>query len=1607
MLTIYSLGDVDFMIRMAESAELAFSDGGIGNSRLPGVAMGFSLLIAMFKQIFDNKQFHIKTVFLSMMLFMIMFMPKVPVVIESARTGQISAPIVLPVGIAAGAWISTGIGHGFANGLNESYQAVNGGLAQSSIGISTEPLNALLKSRFSGMDASYLMSETPLNLQRYMDECVNRDIVNSKSELGQNKGSIKEDDLLNKPFSWDLLKVESNGSWFVDLSQNGIATTMTCENAWSSLSADVDGNSKLSQDLEAQAYMISGASNKEVSDGLAILRHSNTAAIDFYSQNFLKALYVKASANSGWLNQSDVMTFNAQYTAMESRRVSQAAQSSFFLETAPALMTWFESFIFLLAPLMPFLISLGEKGMGMFTKWMLILVSVNVWPIIQVGINAYNQFYIDKLLCGNVGMDGEIGASNCLSNPEMQKWSLETWGGMDASYTQLETFVSTAAMLQTMVPSFAMMIIYGSVHTMISAVGQMQSGAKPDTSTLTPPAIKMSGNTLTDLSGRSSSRTQDGWRSENTYGQATSNDGATYSGSSASSTAVQASQKDLASVTQTHSQAVAQNSRDMEAIGDALQSSQDYKTAGNFNLNKSATAAFMATKGVAEETNSTMGEARNKTIADASNMNESEGTNFIYGAAASLGINTGSVGKDKDGNFKPSSMIGKTQFGEVASQVLGALGVDFKAGGKASWDEVQSSLKAHTQSTGNQYTAQESDGYAEKFVASSQKIDGSKLDAAMGESSSKGDSTTETLGANWQTSSDQVASTSEQVAQAKSRVQELGETQARTSTTQANSSVKVWDMLSSDQKAEQYHDTNKVMSLAGSAMDKMMTDRFGGDWANLKGDDLQGALSNLSKGNGPKEMTEFANSAKGLLGLATDKDIATGVVNSAVNSVNGKRIGNEKDGAAAVFEATRTQASIGQGVNAEAAGLVFSGTMLKDMAVNGNQKPGGHKNGMAVGEAFEQNGLGLVNDHKPMTLNKDEQAIANKANNRMTAHNQDITDGQVDTAKRAGDVKKDAQKIQDKVEKQYNEVASPLTNSKTGVEAKIAPAEKRHEEQKAHLENLTSTLATTGQMQQGLSKELIDKSGGNAPLSVNDFMALSATKMVNNGADEQGVQKALSTLQNRDVAPQELNRAMNDEMKNPGKTGAFDFFGTTQEQRNGALSMASLAAGGVNYINDVEKSLQKQGKELPQDMKQDRDRLTEVSGNFLSAKPFDEQMRVSQLVHDESVKQNNPEAGAKIANNLTSDGQYSTFGVKENKDYRGDGVADATQAQRSERFNQAVPQAFEYAQQQAIIQGLEGRGDLSQKDKNLVGNLKSSFNEATAKNENDLPAAAFVGQSRKEGDSNFIALAGAASNSGLRAEFGNDVNLMKGLQTLSHGDEIPQARGNLNSISHDFAGRGEEVANYLRDKPELTGALLSSIKDDGLRASVTDGLASYGVGPSAANTATSSVDTATQSSSVAHAEQGTKEPEIKSTEVAAPAPVSNGSESYGVGPSAANNATSSVDTATQSSSVTHAEQGAREPEIKIVEVEAPASASNGSSSNELYNSSALSTNFDVAQAEGWKMNVFADNNQHVNSSSLNLPAELSLDGPSTSTLPSNVDGSMDVPYSAQAPTMKA
>jgi len=262
-------------------------------------------------------------------------------------------------------------------------------------------------------------------LGAYFKNCYFEDIRNGKNPTGQAVQEVNHDESVTGAFDFTKLKVTS-GSWYTpyyDVNTKSY-TKITCTDAYAKLGNDLSDSSPWAEEMKGRAaIMYNMAEESQVEKVFESLTGDTANLINLYRANFVKAMMAKVGASYVELEPSERLAFQQEFDAIQQRHLSQAAQSSFFLETAPALITWFECFIFLIAPLLPVFLTFGSKGIMMAGKLYSFLLAVNFWPIIQVGVNMYTNHYFNKLMCSLPGNDSS-SVQNCMY---LKRQSFKRW----------------------------------------------------------------------------------------------------------------------------------------------------------------------------------------------------------------------------------------------------------------------------------------------------------------------------------------------------------------------------------------------------------------------------------------------------------------------------------------------------------------------------------------------------------------------------------------------------------------------------------------------------------------------------------------------------------------------------------------------------------------------------------------------------------------------------------------------------------------------------------------------------------------------------------------------------------------------------------------------------------------------------------------------------------------------------------------------------------------------------------------------------------------------------------------------------------------------------
>ncbi|HFI9380998.1 TPA: conjugal transfer protein TraG N-terminal domain-containing protein, partial [Vibrio parahaemolyticus] len=487
---IYSMGDPEFIRLALLGLSHAFEQGAVSIAKI-GLMLG--LLGVFWKGVWSPDKIEFKQFFMGFFLVFLLFVKQVPVtLIHNDGAGADQMPPI-PIGIALSGTIATNFGYSMANSLREfyhttyqpgdaptgSYRAMvgldNDGTHSVPVaGNGLEPLRELMKMRFDSSIEAYKRPaggngigtgvDISKSLENYIHDCVLKDEYNGRSV--QEVDSAK---MHTSSYSWPSMKVSYNGwSTSIKVDRGHGWKTMGCGAAYAKLDGAINSTWKLIAMNEASAEAVPNESLVNI--GSQMLGDVNAEAWKIKINQVIHYHYEKTKAKSRWASEGELMASQVEFEAIDKRRISSGVQHSLWSEMAIPLMSYIEAFVFLIGPIMPFIIAFGEKGAGLVVKYFFLLVWVNTWPILQVGVNMYLQNAINKASFAN------------------SSYEAFSWAGYNTTFTEVESFIAMGSTLQTMVPALSLMLLYGSAHTMINLSNSAQKGGGSEGAAASPTA---------------------------------------------------------------------------------------------------------------------------------------------------------------------------------------------------------------------------------------------------------------------------------------------------------------------------------------------------------------------------------------------------------------------------------------------------------------------------------------------------------------------------------------------------------------------------------------------------------------------------------------------------------------------------------------------------------------------------------------------------------------------------------------------------------------------------------------------------------------------------------------------------------------------------------------------------------------------------------------------------------------------------------------------------------------------------------------------------------------------------------------------------------------
>lgn len=469
---VISIGDGEILANAFQGVAMLFNGGHLRNLVMAGFILG--IIISCISYLM-NLEFRLYQVFVGLIVYLVLFVPKDTVVIEDIYTGGVRTVANVPIGVAVPLSIISRIGVETTT------------LFESAFSIPTEAdllsngylnsLKLLLKMRNFGIGTassdSSMAGDIGQNILDYIDQCVMFDI-----EMGNGAGNeVTRESLMKATDTWAAMKTSFIGFDILMRLPNSLPNAQTtCNSAYLQLTQYMNGTGfKNRLDRYAKGVLDIQDPTVTATDRLdsamgALNRTGITAQT--YMLNAMMASFLKEGP-SAFITRSAKENLNMQW----------ASEQSMFNDIARPLMTFVEMFTVAISPIVVFLITLGPFGLAMLARYLQLIAWVSLWGPLMAICNLYITIVATRALDS---LDIHAAANGTGFGAMMMH---------DEFMHPLEVWVATGSMLAASVPALSLMIVYGGSVAANNLAGKMTSAASssikperlmPETMTMAP-----------------------------------------------------------------------------------------------------------------------------------------------------------------------------------------------------------------------------------------------------------------------------------------------------------------------------------------------------------------------------------------------------------------------------------------------------------------------------------------------------------------------------------------------------------------------------------------------------------------------------------------------------------------------------------------------------------------------------------------------------------------------------------------------------------------------------------------------------------------------------------------------------------------------------------------------------------------------------------------------------------------------------------------------------------------------------------------------------------------------------------------------------------------
>lgn len=487
--TIYACGDAYYLGKVLDAvAMICGTNGGLVGATAVGALIG--VIIIAFQTVIRLNGINIHHILVCWVIYVISFGTTTDVAIQSVYSdGTVVQKDNVPAGPAWIGVIVSNIGYHMTKKMEQAFGDVderavitnnNGNGFANALYILNHmsqfgekgPLRAAMAKTTTGRD---LLT----NLTVYTRDCTTKAIY-----LGPKWGGKTYEQIITQPIE-KAFEFESK-IYFTEVRNACQTLELSCTDAWKTITEQMNGkafdeiDTYSVQDLANKAGFCTrkadGSSSCDVETPDELMNKFQRTSLNALSDSSVKAQkYMLTSVGrnilnlglaQGYATYKDTTSAAMLAQAIEQRNVQWAAEQSMFLNSVRPMMAFMESFFYALTPFAAVFVMLGLFGLGLFFKYILLLIWVQMWLPVMAIANMYimsaAKREMNSIISGFAGQNFEAAKNGSISIY-----------AYDQMLGAAKDWVATGAMFQAATPLLSLIIISGSVYALTSLTSRM------------------------------------------------------------------------------------------------------------------------------------------------------------------------------------------------------------------------------------------------------------------------------------------------------------------------------------------------------------------------------------------------------------------------------------------------------------------------------------------------------------------------------------------------------------------------------------------------------------------------------------------------------------------------------------------------------------------------------------------------------------------------------------------------------------------------------------------------------------------------------------------------------------------------------------------------------------------------------------------------------------------------------------------------------------------------------------------------------------------------------------------------------------------------------